>query len=30
VFFSGLFLFLVLSLALVGGGLVSLDVVLYG
>jgi hypothetical protein len=29
-FFSGSFLLLVLSLALVGGGLVSMDVVLYG
>jgi hypothetical protein len=30
VFFSDLFLFLFLLLALVGGGLVSLDAVLYG
>jgi len=30
VFFSNSFLLLILSLALVGGGLVSMDVVLYG
>jgi len=30
VFFSGSFLLLILSLALDGGGLVSMDVVLYG
>jgi hypothetical protein len=30
VFFSVSFLLLILSLALVGGGLVSMDVVLYG